>query len=63
MEAQNIEVAQIWQILYKWSKVVARNYMSFSNLIVSITWNTNDPCFEWSQGLHLEGSNPKIEDK
>ena len=27
------------------------------------TWNPNDPCFEWSFGLLLEGSNPKIEDK
>ena len=26
------------------------------------TWNPNDPCFEWSLGLLLEGSNPKIED-
>ena len=27
------------------------------------TWNPNDPSFEWSFGLLLEGSNPKIEDK
>ena len=26
------------------------------------TWNPNDPCFEWSSGLLLEGLNPKIED-
>ena len=26
------------------------------------TWNPNGPCFEWSLGLLLEGSNPKIED-
>lgn len=33
-----------------------------------ITWNPNDPDFEWSLGLHSEGSTPKyplilIEDK
>jgi len=34
------------------------------NMRINIgAWNPNDPCFDWSLGLLLEGSKPKTEDK
>ena len=32
-------------------------------LSIKKNWNPDDPCFERSSGLLLEGSNTKIEDK
>ena len=38
--------------------------MFMINMRINIgAWNPNDPCFDWSLGLLLEGSKPKAKDK
>ena len=34
----------------------------YFDTIYLYTWNPNDLCFDWSLGLLLQGSKPKIED-